>query len=320
VIRCPSVSDESKERILDSCFDVIGDIHGHADALHRLLTKLGYAEQGGAYAHPDRKVIFLGDFIDRGPDQMEVLRVARAMHEAGNARSVMGNHEFNAMCWATPNGRGGHLRPHTEKNEAQHHEFLRQIGAGSPAHEDTLAWFRTLPVWIDLGGLRLVHACWHETSQSELNSSCLDAEQRFTTHGILKAGTPGTPEYRAAEILLKGPEAGLPNGHSFRDKDGHERHEARIRWWDSTATTFRQAALGMEGREADLPDDPIPSGFSYDKPQPVLFGHYWMSGTPAVLAPHASCLDFSIAKGGVLTAYRWSGEPTLKADNLVWVR
>jgi len=70
---------------------------------------------------------------------------------------------------------------------------------------------------------------------------------------------------------------------------------------------------------ADLPDDPIPSGFSYHMPQPVLFGHYWMSGIPTVLAPHASCLDFSIAKGGVLTAYRWSGEPTLKADNLVWV-
>ena len=49
-------------------------------------------------------------------------------------------------------------------------------------------------------------------------------------------------------MLLKGPEAHLPNGRSFHDKDGHLRHETRLRWWDPAATTFRTAAIGMEAR------------------------------------------------------------------------
>jgi hypothetical protein len=42
-------------------------------------------------------MIFVGDFIDRGPQQREILRIARSMCEAGAARAVMGNHEFNTI-------------------------------------------------------------------------------------------------------------------------------------------------------------------------------------------------------------------------------
>ena len=48
-------------------YDLIGDIHGHADALQQLLGNLGYTQQKGGYRHPERRAIFLGDFIDRGP-------------------------------------------------------------------------------------------------------------------------------------------------------------------------------------------------------------------------------------------------------------
>ena len=50
----------------------MGDIHGHADPLHRLLHKLDYAEIDGVFRHPEREMIFVGDFIDRGPQQREV--------------------------------------------------------------------------------------------------------------------------------------------------------------------------------------------------------------------------------------------------------
>jgi len=63
-------------------YDLVGDIHGHADPLHRLLAKLGYAEIEGIFRHPERKMIFVGDFIDRGPQQREILRIARTMCEA----------------------------------------------------------------------------------------------------------------------------------------------------------------------------------------------------------------------------------------------
>ena len=47
--------------------DFIGDIHGHADKLQELLTKLGYSYINGVYSHHQRKALFVGDYIDRGP-------------------------------------------------------------------------------------------------------------------------------------------------------------------------------------------------------------------------------------------------------------
>lgn len=164
-------------------FDVIGDIHGHADALRRLLEAMGYIPRDCVYRHPTRTAVFAGDFVDRGPHQREVLRIARAMAEAGTARAVMGNHEFNAIAYATPDAEGGFLRPRTEKNRYQHRAFLKQIGDGSEAHADAVAWFVTLPLWLDLDGLRVVHACWHAPSQQAL-ANCLDEHALLTERGL----------------------------------------------------------------------------------------------------------------------------------------
>ncbi|NLY64918.1 MAG: metallophosphoesterase, partial [Alcaligenaceae bacterium] len=80
-------------------YDLIGDIHGYAQPLKQLLSKLGYTEKNGYWQHPERKVIFLGDFIDRGPEQIEAVLIAKAMVENNAALAVMGNHEFNAVAW-----------------------------------------------------------------------------------------------------------------------------------------------------------------------------------------------------------------------------
>ena len=60
-------------------YDLIGDIHGHADALQQLLRQLGYSRREGVYRHPERTTIFLGDFIDRGPKIRETLEIVRPM-------------------------------------------------------------------------------------------------------------------------------------------------------------------------------------------------------------------------------------------------
>jgi hypothetical protein len=299
-------------------YDIIGDIHGQADALRRLLCAMGYEERNGLFRHPECRVIFVGDFVDRGPQQIAVLQIAKRMCDAGLALAVMGNHEFNALGWAESDGNGSFLRPHTEKNAHQHKEFLRQIGEGSTAHRQALERFRTLPVWIDLPGLRVVHACWNGPAQETL-SACLDAANRFTQVGLHEASRRGSKAYKAAEVLLKGPEISLPDGRFFFDKDGHKRSEVRVRWWDRKALTFRAAALGMDGEEASLPELPTPTEYHYRDKKPVFFGHYWLQGTPALLSDYAACLDFSVAMGGFLTAYRWSGEERLCHDNLVYV-
>ena len=79
---------------------------------------------------------------------------------------------------------------------------------------------------------------------------------------------------------MKGPEQRLPSAVSFSDKDGSERREVRIKWWDPDATTFRKAAIGVDDRLAGLPDLDLPVDFIYRENKPVLFGHYWMNGEP----------------------------------------
>lgn len=78
-------------------FDVIGDIHGCYRELAVLLDKLGYSvdrEPGRVSGVPeDRRLVFLGDFTDRGPEPVKVLRLAMDAVETGFALSVRGNHE-----------------------------------------------------------------------------------------------------------------------------------------------------------------------------------------------------------------------------------
>jgi len=301
-------------------YDIIGDIHGHADALRRLLTKLGYLELQGIFRHETRQVIFVGDFVDRGPEQPEVLRVARSMCDAETALAILGNHEFNAIGWATSDGKNGYLRSHSEAHTKQHEEFLRQIGDGSPDYKNAIRWFQTLPVWLEFPGLRVVHACWHEPSRLALKRSCLDSENRFKEEEFRKAFVPYSTEYDAAEILLKGPEQQLPSGMSFSDEDENERHAVRYRWWDNDATTLKQAAIGIKKVTREkLPNVEVSTDFRYRDSTPVLFGHYWLKGKPTITNTSAACLDFGVAANGYLTAYRWSGERELSSSHLVYV-
>ena len=83
-------------------YDLIGDIHGHASELVNLLAALGYSKHKGVYKHPERQAIFLGDFIDRGPQIRETLEIVRPMIDSGFALSVMGNHELNALAYVSP--------------------------------------------------------------------------------------------------------------------------------------------------------------------------------------------------------------------------
>jgi len=83
-------------------FDIIGDVHGCYDELIELLEKLGYQLNGNQSrpkaTHPQgRKVVFLGDLVDRGPNSPAVLRLAMSMVEDGTAFCVPGNHDVKLM-------------------------------------------------------------------------------------------------------------------------------------------------------------------------------------------------------------------------------
>jgi hypothetical protein len=296
-------------------YDLIGDIHGHADALQQLLKMLGYSKLKGVYKHPARQAVFLGDFIDRGPKIRETLEIVRPMIDSGAALGVMGNHELNTLAFHTPHPDkpGNHLRPRNEKNSNQHAETMRQVPADELA--SYLAWFRTLPLWLDLDGLRVVHACWDDTRMAKISG-------QITDEFLYSACLPSGSLFEPVEAILKGKEAKLPAGATFRDKDGHERTATRVKWYEPPeGHTFRTYAMACEPIESDLPlpDEVIHAAVPYSvNAKPVFVGHYWLNGSrPELLRQNIACVDWSVAKGGFLCAYRWDGERELDAGKFV---
>ena len=306
-------------------YDIVGDIHGHASRLAQLLERLGYAQDAQSWHHPARQLIFVGDFIDRGPEQVETYRLVRAMIDRGAALAVMGNHEFNAVAYNTPHPdqNAEYLRPHTHKNRNQHAAFLDQVVEGSPLHAEMIAWFKTLPLYLDLEGLRVVHACWHEAALETLNPF-LDDQQCLHDEAWSNAASKGTDVYHAAETVLKGLEIPLPPGERFLDKDGNEREHIRTRWWGQGASTYRSVAMMDDKTRQTLSDQPVPAEVlpGYADNKPVFVGHYWLRGTPEPMSDRVACVDYTVTEpppAGKLTAYRWAGEASIKPDGYVWV-
>lgn len=302
-------------------FDIIGDIHGQNEKLEALLRQMGYAHRNGAWRHPSRKAMFAGDYVDRGPGQVATLRIVRDMVDAGSAEAILGNHEFNAIAFHSidPADPSRHLRVRNEKNRKQHVGFLAEVGEDTPLHESWIRWFMDLPLWIEKEDFRVVHACWHPSSMAELSGS-LGPGNTLTPGLVELASRPHASEFSAVETLCKGLEVALPEGVSYLDGDGNRRVRTRVRWWDDTATTYKQAAMLGSKDAQQLPDTPIPkaSRVAYDQKKPVFFGHYWLTGQPQVLSPTTCCVDYSAAREGhPLVAYRFNGERHLSSDNLV---
>lgn len=283
--------------------DVVGDVHGQFDKLVRLLARLGYSQSGGIWRHPKRTAVFVGDLIDRGPKQLATVELVRAMVEAGAAQCILGNHEYNAIAWAMPDPMrpGRFLRDHDAPgNRPLHQGFLDEIGEGSQDHRAIIAWFMSLPLWLDFGGVRVVHACWHQASIDALKP-LLGPNQSMTEELLRMSGQKGHWVREAVSIVCKGPEIGLNDSTPSRDNYGELPQEIRLQWW-----------------HADESESAQQSRSRYCGP-PVIFGHYWFAGEPAVISPTFACLDYSVANEGPLVAYQWDGESELSSAKIVWV-
>jgi len=241
----------------------------------------------------------------------------------------MGNHELNALAYHTldPNTPKDeperHLRWRTKKSTKQHQAFINAYGTDpkNPELSQVLDFFYSLPLWLELDGLRIVHACWHAESIKYLAS--LLNENHTLSKELLVAGIPpGSPEHDAIELILKGPETRLPDGGHHTDKDGTQRSRVRLAWWMPPSTSWSAVTRPPNIITGPYGDTLVPAetglGYSLESP-PVLFGHYWLSGQPAPLGPNVACLDYSVAKGEKLCAYRWSGESVLSEKNFVYV-
>ncbi|MCZ2341707.1 MAG: hypothetical protein LC104_07910, partial [Bacteroidales bacterium] len=172
--------------------------------------------------------------------------------------------------------------------------------------------------------LRAVHVCWDEQLIQQIAEGYKNQGGLSNTF-LLAACRKGPPLYSAVDAILKGKEGKLPDGVTFADKDGHVRTEFRTRWYMTPeGQTYRTYALQTDVIPCDQTLDPAICAAATPYPEsakPAFVGHYWLSADrPSILASNVACLDYSVAKGGFLCAYRWQGEPQLDNSHFVWTR
>lgn len=144
-------------RELGGSFDIVGDVHGCCDELVALLRRMEYAVEsvdGDWDVEPPagRTVVLLGDLVDRGPDTVGALSLARALLGSGAGLAVAGNHDMRLLETLD-----GAEPPQGWGQETS----LRQLGAAGDAVTDHAAQLlQALPSHyvLDEGRLVVAHA------------------------------------------------------------------------------------------------------------------------------------------------------------------
>ena len=162
-----------------------------------------------------------------------------------------------------------------------------------------LAFFYSMPLWLDLPELRVVHACWDPDAINHLENRL---EQRRLDHeSLVAASRKGTEMYHAIETTLKGKEYSLGD-ITFADKGGKTRNQARVRWYlpyKGQSIAEYSFQVGVKLPESPFDKPPQEQGYHADE-KPVFFGHYWLPAKrPELQADNVCCLDrcgYSVAK------------------------
>lgn len=299
-------------------YDIIGDVHGQADLLIDLLTRMGYVESGGCYQHQARKAIFVGDFINRGPQIKVTIEIIRNMVEHGAAFAILGNHEVYALLYGLRDKTGKRL-----SNKPAHHRLnlistLHEFADYKKEWKSHVEWLRTLPLFLELDGIRVVHAAWNDKSVRLLKSIAPD--NRFTRKQLRELAKENSEEGKAFWELCRGVYFTLPKDLLLFDSKGDSHSYFRRKWWKSgKEATFK--SLSYDSR-FDVPNYQIPVEIadyrdSYPEDAPIVFfGHYCIRKSKNIIKPNLCCVDGCVRKTGKLVAYRWNGEKKLEKTHL----
>lgn len=303
-------------------YDIIGDIHGHYEQLVTLLKSLGYTKKDGTYAHPERKVIFTGDIINRGPKIRAAVNLVRSMVDAGNAMMVLGNHELNAILYATfDKTTGKSIRKRLARYKLPLMKTLEAYEAYPDEFDSLIKWFRHQPLYIDMGEIRVVHGAWndhyiavfekHRKGEAKLKKSLL---KTYLNDKELNTAMNG---------LIKGEEFQLPKDLLLKDSSGMVRHSFRIKWWEAAdEKTFKEIAFGnrFELPAYTIPKELLPEISPYPETAPPVFlGHYCLNKKAKLFRGNICCIDTCVVRSQKLTCYRWQGEKVLTDAHFVQV-
>ena len=252
----------------------VGDVQGCVDELD-LLIERAHVEFGG-----DFELWLVGDLVNRGPDNLGVLRRVRALRDAGRARVVLGNHETGLLMKALG------LRPRSASDTID--DVL-----GARDAQEWLDWLRGLPLCEtgDIAGQRfaMVHAAAHpDWTLDELAERAHRASERLRREG---------PEELARFLSADGPS---------RDTDR-----------DVLDRITRCRSVGVDGAWSDaLPDAAADAwharwsqrGHDYG----VVYGHWALQGlhvAPGLRGLDTGCVHHGRDHDGFLTAWLPEASP-----------
>ncbi|MFM2160577.1 MAG: Bis(5-nucleosyl)-tetraphosphatase prpE [Pseudomonadota bacterium] len=312
------------QRLPEGPLAIIGDVHGHHEALDALLRRLGLDPDDPSH-NPGETLIFVGDLVDRGPNSVAVVQRVAQWVAAGRARMVLGNHEINLLKNERKSGNKGwfHGLAGRDPIDGKGHNPDYPSYVATPGEKASmLAFFREQPLTLQRDDLCVVHAQWDAQAIQQLCKfanvqGAIEAPPDATFKAPAHLFQPTRPAWdgESAEaeaaaqnsnplsVLTSGAET-VGDHDRMKFAGGRWRQVVRQPWWEA-----------------------------WDDDRAVVFGHYWRHPTAGDFAGvaiddgvgpsrNAYCVDFSVGRRpshqpGALAALRWTGTnapPTVVFD------
>jgi len=277
------------QKLPDVPLDIIGDIHGEIDALKKILSVLGYSPNGSTTGN--RKLVFVGDFCDRGPDSPGVIKLVENLVSSGNAFAILGNHEINLLADDPKDGSGWFFPERFDSDQRFYAPFEVATEKNKPR---IVEFLNQLPIVLERDDLRIVHAAWNSTKVDQIRD--LDVGNINGLHQTWEARTRASAietglfqRYLDEREKWKGEIEDPDNPPPFLDAI------ADYETLQHTYSPFKVLTSGVEARTKQAFfsgnrwrfSDRLPWWNDYDDRIPVVIGHYWRLFNPAPDQPQS---------------------------------
>jgi hypothetical protein len=273
--------------LFDGPLDIVGDVHGELDALHHLLGRLGYNERG---EHPDgRRLVFVGDICDRGPDSPGVVMLVRDLVASGRAQCIAGNHEINVLRGEPKHGNHWIV----PDSDIDHIATFGPARHATPAQaQEIRTFFASLPIALERSDLRVVHACWNASDVAACRAAkgpLMAAYRAFDALGIespkgRRLHEEHRTEHAANHDWLKDRDHVPPFLHAVAEYDEFYQNSNPIRVLSAGIEYAARVPFLAGGKWRFV--ERVPWWKHYDE-APVVFGHYWRWWNPAAHAHYS---------------------------------
>lgn len=260
----------------DGPIDIIGDVHGEIDALRAVLTTLGYNSHG---EHPrGRRLVFVGDLVDRGPDSPAVVELVASLVERDLAQCIVGNHELSVLRGEPRPGNAWIIDSYRQEQQPGG-EFAHSRVATESLRQRCRAFMDSLPVALVREDLRIVHAAWQASDVRTLATEAGPVTAVYSRYeGQLLR------ELAAEGVLQQARSHQWRN--ALRDRNASASLLAAIGQADERYQKGNPVRVLTSGIERPtLPPswsngqwrlcDRVPWWDAYDEEPPVVIGHYW---------------------------------------------